>query len=58
MSEATRRLSLLAERASAGGRKVSPIRVAAQILAEALAGMSERRRALTTTADDTGVDSM
>src|SRR4051794_11026018 len=32
MSEATgRRLSLLAERASAGGRKISPMQIAAQI---------------------------
>lgn len=43
MSEATRqRLSLLAEQASAGGRKVSPMQVAAQILEDALAGMQER----------------
>jgi hypothetical protein len=42
MSEETqRRLSLLAARASAGGRKVSPMQLAAQILEEALAGMSE-----------------
>jgi hypothetical protein len=42
MSEATqRRLRLLAERASATGRKVSPMQVAAQILEEALAGMQE-----------------
>ena len=40
MSEATqRRLSLLAERASTGGRKVSPMQVAAQILEDALAGI-------------------
>ena len=40
MSEATRRrLSLLAERASDGGRKVSPMQIAAQILEDALAGM-------------------
>ena len=43
MSEATRqRLSLLAEQASAGRRKVSPMQVAAQILEDALAGMQER----------------
>jgi hypothetical protein len=43
MSEATgRRLSLLAERASAGGRKVSPMQIAAQILEDALAGMREQ----------------
>ena len=43
MSEATRqRLGLLAEQASAGGRKVSPMQVAAQILEDALAGMQER----------------
>jgi hypothetical protein len=42
MSEATqRRLSLLAERASAGGRKVSPMQIAAQVLEDALAGMQE-----------------
>jgi hypothetical protein len=40
MSEATRRrLSLLAEQASAGGRKVSPMQIAAQILEDALAGI-------------------
>jgi hypothetical protein len=39
--ETRRRLSLLATRASAGGRKVSPMQLAAQILEEALAGMSE-----------------
>jgi hypothetical protein len=40
MSEATRRrLSLLAERASTGGRKVSPMQIAAQILEDALAGI-------------------
>src|SRR5262245_19484051 len=43
MSEATqRRLSVLAERASTVGRKVSPMQVAAQILEDALAGMRER----------------
>jgi hypothetical protein len=42
MSEATRRrLSLLVERASDGGRKVSPMQIAAQILEDALAGMQE-----------------
>ncbi len=42
MSEATgRRLLLMAERASAGGRKVSPRQPAAQILEDALAGMPE-----------------
>ena len=42
MSESTeRRLKLLAKRASAGGRKVSPMQVAAQILEEVLAGMPE-----------------
>jgi hypothetical protein len=41
MSEETqRRLSLLAARASTGGRKVSPMQVAAQILEEALSGIS------------------
>jgi len=39
--ETQRRLSLLAARASTGGRKVSPMQVAAQILEEALAGISE-----------------
>jgi hypothetical protein len=43
ISEATgRRLSLLAEQASAGGRKVSPMQIAAQILEDALAGMQEQ----------------
>jgi hypothetical protein len=43
MSEATqRRLSLLAARASTGGRKVSPMQLAAQILEEALAEMQAR----------------
>jgi len=43
MSEATReRLRLLAERASDGGRKVSPMQIAAQILEDALAGMREQ----------------
>jgi hypothetical protein len=40
MSEATeRQLSRLAEQASASGRKVSPMQVAAQILEEALSGI-------------------
>ncbi len=43
MSEATqRRLSVLAARASTEGRKVSPMQVAAQILEDALARISER----------------
>src|SRR5262245_35413299 len=43
MSEATeRRLRLLAERARTGGRKGSPMQVAAQILEDALAGMREQ----------------
>jgi hypothetical protein len=43
MSEATaRRLVRLAERASTGRRKVSPMQIAAQILEEALAGMPEQ----------------
>ena len=42
MSDATgNRLKLLAEQASAGGRKVSPMQIAAQILEEALAGIPE-----------------
>jgi hypothetical protein len=42
MSEETQRwLSLLAARASAGGRKVSPMQIAAQTLEEALSGISE-----------------
>jgi len=42
MSEATgRRLLLMAGRASARGRKVSPMQLAAQILEDALAGMPE-----------------
>ena len=42
MSEATRRrLSVLAERASTGRRKVSPMQVAAQIIEEALSGITE-----------------
>jgi hypothetical protein len=42
MSEATRRrLSLLAERASDGGRKISPMQIAAHILEDALARIRE-----------------
>jgi hypothetical protein len=42
MSDATgRRLRLLAERASAGGRKVSAMQIAARILEEALAAIPE-----------------
>jgi hypothetical protein len=40
MSERTRRrLSLLAEQASAGGREVNPMQTAAQLLEDALTGM-------------------
>ena len=43
MSETTkRRLLSLAERASAGGRKVSPMQIAAQILEDALEGVPEQ----------------
>jgi hypothetical protein len=43
MSDATRqRLALLAEQSSTGGRKVSPMQIAAQILEEALSSMPER----------------
>jgi hypothetical protein len=43
MSDATRqRLTHLAEQSSAGGRKVSPMQIAAQLLEEALAGIPER----------------
>ena len=43
MSDATKqRLDHLAEQISAGGRKVSPMQVAAQILEDALAGVPER----------------
>jgi hypothetical protein len=43
MSEATRRrLTRLAEQSSAGGRKVSPMQIAARILEEALAGVPEQ----------------
>ena len=40
MSDATRqRLALLAEQSSTGGRKVSPMQIAAQILEDALSGI-------------------
>src|SRR5271168_5335652 len=43
MSEATRqRLTRLAKQSSTGGRKVSPMQIAAQLLEEALAGIPER----------------
>ena len=43
MSDATRRrLSRLAEQSSQGGRKVSPMHIAAQILEEALSGVPEQ----------------
>jgi hypothetical protein len=43
MSDATRqRLARLAEQSSAGGRRVSPMQIAAQLLEEALAGIPER----------------
>src|ERR1700758_5584230 len=42
MSEATRlRLTRLAEQSSTGGRKVSPMQIAAQILEDALSGIPE-----------------
>ena len=42
MSDATRqRLALLAEQSSTGGRKVSPMQIAARILEEALADVPE-----------------
>jgi hypothetical protein len=42
LSEASRRRLLrLAEHASAGGRKVSPMQIAAQILEDALSGVPE-----------------
>jgi hypothetical protein len=42
MSEATeQRLVRLAERASTGGRKISPMQLAAQILEDALAGIPD-----------------
>jgi hypothetical protein len=39
-----RRLVRLAERASVGGRKISPMQLAAQILEDALGGFTEDRR--------------
>jgi hypothetical protein len=43
MSDATRqRLTRLAEQCSTGGRKVSPMQIAAQILEDALSGIPER----------------
>jgi hypothetical protein len=43
MSEATRRrLDRLAEQSSAGGRRISPMQIAAQLLEDALAGIPER----------------
>jgi hypothetical protein len=43
MSDATRhRLALLAEQSSIGGRKVSPMQIAARILEEALGGIPEQ----------------
>lgn len=43
MSDATRqRLARLAEQSSKGGRKVSPMQIAARILEEALASVPER----------------
>lgn len=43
MSDTTkRRLLRLAERASAGGRRVSPMQIAAQILEDALASVPEQ----------------
>ena len=43
MSDATRqRLTRLAEQSSTGGRKVSPMQIAAQILEEALAGVPDQ----------------
>jgi hypothetical protein len=43
LSEATRqRLLRLAERASSGGRKISPMQIAAQILEDALSGVPEQ----------------
>lgn len=43
MSDATRqRLTRLAEQISSGGRKVSPMQVAAQILEDALNGFAGR----------------
>src|SRR5438067_13060010 len=43
MSDATRqRLTRLAEQSSTGGRKVSPMQIAAQILEDALTGIPEQ----------------
>src|SRR5260370_19841051 len=43
MSDATRqRLARLAEQSSIGGRKVSPMQLAAQILEDALSGMPDQ----------------
>jgi hypothetical protein len=43
MSDATKqRLTRLAEQVSTGGRKISPMQIAAQILEDALAGVPER----------------
>ena len=43
MSDATRqRLTLLAEQSSTGGRKVSPMQIAAQILEDALSGVPDQ----------------
>ena len=43
MSDATRqRLTRLADQSSTGGRKVSPMQIAAQILEEALAGVPDQ----------------
>ncbi len=43
MSDATKqRLTRLAEQLSSGGRKISPMQIAAQILEDALAGVPER----------------
>ena len=43
MSDATKeRLTRLAEQVSGGGRKISPMQVAAQILEDALVGIPER----------------
>jgi hypothetical protein len=45
MSESTqRRLVRLAEKVSGGGRKISPMQLAAQILEDALAGLGEDNR--------------
>jgi hypothetical protein len=41
--EAERRLTLLAEKASASGRKISPMQLAAQILEDSLAGMPDEQ---------------